>query len=204
VDVDCGAAIGAPDAELVHGGHNFLMHMRWIETRATMVSLLSLFALTACSHVGSERNESLIGAWSGSVQFTTGAFAATKDLEFMYVFNAGGTMTESSNYDGAPPVPPAYGVWRKTGERTYEAKYTYFWTKPPSSFDDISKGGGWGPGGRGILTQAITVSVDGDSFDSKISYEVFDQAGKPTEKESVASANGTRITFGKGPVGHGK
>ena len=36
-----------------------------------------------------------------------------KDLEFMYVFNVGGTMTASSNYDGAPPVPPAYGVWRR-------------------------------------------------------------------------------------------
>ena len=58
----------------------------------------------------------LFGAWRGSVQFTTGAFAEVKDLDFMYLFNAGGTMLESSNYDGAPPVPPAYGVWRKVGE----------------------------------------------------------------------------------------
>ena len=40
----------------------------------------------------------LAGAWRGKVQFTSGAFAEIKDLEFMYAFNAGGTMTESSNY----------------------------------------------------------------------------------------------------------
>jgi len=56
-------------------------------------------------------------------------------------------MTESSNYDGSPPVPPAYGVWRSAGERRYEAKYTYYWTKPPSTFDEIAKGSGWAPGG---------------------------------------------------------
>ena len=35
--------------------------------------------------------------------------AAMKNLEFMYVFDADGTMTESSNYDSFPPGPPAYG-----------------------------------------------------------------------------------------------
>ena len=47
----------------------------------------------------------------------SGAFAEVKDLEFMYVFNAGGTMIESSNYDGTPPVPSAYGIWKKTGDK---------------------------------------------------------------------------------------
>ncbi len=41
---------------------------------------------------------SLVGAWRGKIQFKTGTFSTIKDLEFMYVFNAGGTMTESSNY----------------------------------------------------------------------------------------------------------
>jgi hypothetical protein len=53
----------------------------------------------------------LPGSWRSKVQFEDGAFASIKDLEFMYVFNAGGTLTESSNYDGAPPVPPAYEIW---------------------------------------------------------------------------------------------
>ena len=72
---------------------------------------------TGCSHVSQEMaaNEALVGAWKSQVRFTSGAFASIQDLEFMYVFNAGGTLTESSNYDGAPPVPPAYGIWRRVG-----------------------------------------------------------------------------------------
>ena len=65
----------------------------------------------------------------------------------MYVFNLGGTMTESSNYDASPPVPPAYGIWRKVGPRQFEAKYEFYVTKPPAAFEEIAKGGGWGPGG---------------------------------------------------------
>jgi hypothetical protein len=61
----------------------------------------------------------LMGEWRAKLQFTSGAFAAVKDLEFMYVFNQGGTMTESSNYDASPPVPPAYGIWRKVGAREF-------------------------------------------------------------------------------------
>ena len=135
------------------------------------------------------------GAWRGKVQFTTGAFATTTNLEFSYVFNEGGTMTESSNYDSAPPVPPAYGVWRKVGVRKYQAKYIYFWTKAPADKRELSKGGGWSPGGHGLLTQQITLSEDGRSFDGTIQYEIFDQAGKPTEKESTANAQATRISF---------
>ena len=59
----------------------------------------------------------LVGEWRAPLQFTSGAFAPIKDLEFMYVFNQGGTMTESSNYDASPPVPPAYGIWRKVGDQ---------------------------------------------------------------------------------------
>src|SRR6476469_1403752 len=72
----------------------------------------------------------LTGEWRAQLQFTTGAFASIKDLEFMYSFNQGGTMTESSNYDAAPPVPPAYGIWRKTGPNEYEAKYEFYRAKP--------------------------------------------------------------------------
>ena len=79
----------------------------------------------------------------------------------MYVFNAGGTMTESSNYDGAPPVPPAYGVWRKVGSRQYELKYAFYVTKAPATFDDIAKGGGWSPAGMGVFTEKITLADDG-------------------------------------------
>lgn len=137
----------------------------------------------------------LQGEWRAQLQFTSGAFATIKDLEFMYVFNQGGTMTESSNYDASPPVPPAYGIWRKVGTRAFEAKYEFYVTKAPTSFDEIAKGGGWGLGGRGVFVERITLSEDGKSFTSKIKYDQFDTAGKPAEGGGAATGKGTRLAF---------
>jgi len=102
--------------------------------RLGLVTLLIACCAAGCSHMRETNECGLVGAWRGKVQFTSGAFAATTNLEFCYVFNEGGTMTESSNYDGAPPVPPAYGVWCKCGDRRFQAKYLYFWTKAPNAF----------------------------------------------------------------------
>jgi hypothetical protein len=137
----------------------------------------------------------LVGAWRAKLQFSSGAFASIKDLEFMYVFNQGGTMTESSNYDASPPVPPAYGVWQKVGTREFEAKYEFYVTKPPAAFDEIAKGGGWGPAGRGVFLERITLSEDGKSFTSRIKYDQFDTAGKPAEGGGEATGKGVKLTF---------
>ena len=137
----------------------------------------------------------LVGQWRASLQFTSGAFAPVKDLEFMYVFSQGGTMTESSNYDASPPVPPAYGIWRKVGGREFEAKYEFYVTKPPATFDEIAKGTGWGPAGRGVFVERITLSDDGKSFTSKIKYDQFDVAGKPAEGGGEATGKGVKLTF---------
>ena len=137
----------------------------------------------------------LVGEWRAQLQFTTGAFASIKDLEFMYVFSQGGTMTESSNYDASPPVPPAYGIWRKVGAREFEAKYEFYVTKAPAAFDEIVKGGGWGPAGRGVFVERISVAEDGKSFTSKIKYDQFDAAGKPAEGGGEATGKGVKLTF---------
>src|SRR5207253_864595 len=115
--------------------------------------------------------------------------------EFMYVFNAGGTMTESSNYDGAPPVPPAYGVWKKSGPRQFEAKYTFYVTKAPGTFEDIAKGGGWSPAGRGDFIEKITLSDDGKSYRSTITYAAFGQTGELVEGGGEGDGEGTRMGF---------
>jgi hypothetical protein len=158
-------------------------------------ALLVLVLSTFCGLNAAEPEPSLVGAWRGGVQFKTGTFAEVKDLEFMYVFNAGGTMTESSNYDGVPPVPPAYGIWRKVGPGKFEAKYAFYWNKPPANFEEIAKGGGWNPGGHGVLIQDITLSRDGRSFKSVLTLEMFDQAGKRVEAKAEATARGTRLDF---------
>ena len=171
------------------------MRKHLMAVKTGFAAAVVILVATGCSQQPVATERGLVGAWRGQVQFTTGAFAHTKDLDFMYAFHAGGTLTESSNYDGAPPVPPAYGVWRKVGERTYRAKYEYYTSKAPASFEEIAKGGGWSPGGYGVLTQEIVLATDGNSFESTLKYEVFDPAGKPVEKESTAAARGTRISF---------
>jgi hypothetical protein len=167
-------------------------------TRRALVVAAALFVLTVGVATGqpTAATDDLAGAWRGKVTFTSGMFASLKDLEYMYSFNAGGTMTESSNYDAVPPVPPAYGVWRRTGPRKYEAKYTWFQSKSVATSADLIKEGGWGPGGYGIIRQTITLSADGNRFSSTIRVEMFDSAGK-TIRDGTASgtAVGERIRF---------
>ena len=140
-------------------------------------------------------NDSLAGAWRAKVQFKSGMLADWKGLEFMYAFNAGGTMTESSNYDGSPPGPPAYGVWRKTGARQFEARYEVFLTKSPKPLEEIAKGGGWLPDGHGVLFEKITLSADGKSFKSVIRWDAFDPAGKAVESGIEGTGEGLRMGF---------
>lgn len=141
------------------------------------------------------RGGTLAGAWRGEVHFASGVLADVKDLEFLYAFNAGGTMTESSNYDSAPPVPPAYGVWRKVGTRAYEAKYVFYQSMAVSTADAIVKAGGWAPDGHGRLTQKIKLSQDGRSFESTLVLELFDKEGKAARGGGEGTASGRRIGF---------
>jgi len=167
-----------------------------MKTKSLLLCAVSL-ALAGCATHQAARtvNAELTGAWRAKVQFSGGAYASIKDLDFLYAFSAGGTMTESSNYDGAPPVPPAYGVWRRVGPQEFEAKYVFYSTKPPAKFEDIAGGGGWLPSGHGVLTERILVTADGQHFKSKIRYEAFDSAGKPAEGGGEAEGMGERIAF---------
>ena len=137
----------------------------------------------------------LVGQWRARLEFRDGDFAAFGDLEFMYVFNAGGTMTESSNYDAAPPVPPAYGIWRRTGPDRFEVKYEFYPTSAPQGLEDITSGGGWRCAGRGVFTETITVAADGDTFASEILFEAFGEAGEPVAGGGVATGRGVRLQF---------
>ena len=176
-------------------------HRPGIRALTIFAGLLAL-ALAGCSGWGTiapgnpaPAVDPLVGAWRSNVRFNDGSFAEIKDLEFLYVFNAGGTMTESSNYDGVPPVPPAYGIWRAAGPNLYEATYTFYTTKPPSRFDDVAHGGGWLPAGYGVLTERISMASDGRSFTSVIVLELFDPAGLPAIGGGHATGRGTRMHF---------
>jgi hypothetical protein len=137
----------------------------------------------------------LVGQWRARLDFADGDFAAVGDLEFMYVFNAGGTLTESSNYDAAPPVPPAYGIWRRIGPDRFEAKYEFYPTSAPGGLDEITSGGGWLVAGRGVFTEVITIAAGGDTFTSTILYEAFAVDGSPVEGGGKATGRGVRLRF---------
>ena len=164
--------------------------------RLVAIAVLSLcLASSRATAQAQQASDDLVGAWRGKVTLTSGVFAALKDLQYMYVFNAGGTMTESSNYDGVPPVPPAYGVWRRTGPRAFEAKYQWFQSKSVSTSAELMKSGGWMPDGHGSIQQTITLSADGKSFTSRITVDLFDKAGKPIAGGGSGTAVGERIKF---------
>lgn len=159
-----------------------------------ITAFLCCFACAQKANQGSD-SSSLVGAWRSSVNFQTGMLASMKGFEFMYVFNSGGTMTESSNYDAAPPVPPAYGIWKPLGSNEYQARYEFFITRTPTQAETAAGSVGWLPGGRGLLIETIRLSGDGNSFTSTIRYEILDQAGKPTAGSGTGEAQATRMTF---------
>ena len=156
--------------------------------------LTAILLTTGCTADRAAPPPALVGTWRSSVQFESGAFASVKNLEFMCVFNAGGTMTESSNYDAAPPVPPAYGVWRQAGPNEFEAKYEFFSTAPTGAAE-FMKGSGWLPAGRGVLTERITLAPDGRTYTSTIRFEALGPQGEPVEGSGVAQVRATRIQF---------
>lgn len=166
--------------------------------RSALFIVLMLFVSAvffSCKEQKDFQTDELVGAWKGRVQFTTGAFAEIKDFEFMYVFNVGGTMTESSNYDGVPPTPPAYGIWKKTNEKQYEARYEFYWNKVPDTFEELTKIGGFPNAGYGVLSEKITLSEDGHSYSSTITLNLFDQTGKQFAINDEATAEVKRMEF---------
>lgn len=128
--------------------------------------------------------------------FRSGPLTGVKDLEFLYAYNAGGTMTESSNYDeAANSSPPAYGIWKQIDPRTFETKYLFYTTKAPGPEDGAPSKSDWWPAGHGVLTETITLSDDGKTYVSKIKLATFDKAGAPVAGTGEGRGEGARIAF---------
>ena len=137
----------------------------------------------------------LVGAWRSKVVFSTGALGGLKDLEFLHSYNAGGTMTESSNYDeAANSSPPAYGVWKQIDARHFQTKYVFYTTKEPAPGDAAPKGD-WYPAGHGVITETITVAENGQTYTSTIKLAIYDKSGAPTTGGGDGTASATRIVF---------
>jgi len=158
--------------------------------------LLALLPAACATTPRTDAPEPLVGAWRSHIQFASGDYAAVHDMEFLYAFNPGetatsGVMTESSNYDAAPPGPPAYGVWLQTGPLHFDAFYVFNTTATPET-PGIQ---GWAPAGRGELTEHITLAPDTNSFTSTLTLQLFDATGKPIEGGGAATGRAQRIGF---------
>ncbi|MFO1401698.1 MAG: hypothetical protein U1F30_10900 [Steroidobacteraceae bacterium] len=158
-----------------------------------------LCACAACAPAAKPAAEgpTLAGAWQSSVQFQSGAFAGVKDLAFMYAYAADGTLLESSNYDAAPPVPPAYGNWRHVSGNQFEAHYAFFTTRQATAAEAAAASGGWLPAGHGELAERITLAADGQSYEATITVALFDAAGKAVEGGGAGTVHAQRMAFTK-------
>ena len=170
--------------------------------RFTLLALSAVLVITGCgkgqpaqTSVAVDRGM-LVGAWRSKIVFRNGPLAEMKDLEFLYAYNAGGTMTESSNYDeAANSSPPAYGVWKQIDRATFETKYVFYTTKAPGPGDGAPNTSDWWPAGHGVLTETITLSDDGQTYTSTIRLATFDRAGAPIAGGGEGTGAGTRIVF---------
>lgn len=164
-----------------------------------MGAVLAVVGLIGSSTIQSQaspklNSSELVGSWRAKVQFLDGPYSSIKDLEFMYLFHSDGTMLESSNYDAAPPVPPAYGIWRPIGEHKFEAKYEFYPTRYPDTSEHLPEGTGWLPGGRGVLVDTISVASDGQTFSSRTHLTMYN-TGDSVVDVSRADGHGSRMKF---------
>jgi hypothetical protein len=168
-----------------------------------LLILATVLSNTGCGRVQPSQTSSsadqgtLVGAWRSKIVFRSGPLAGMKDLEFLYAYNAGGTMTESSNYDeAANSSPPAYGVWKQITPRTFETKYVFFTTKAPGPDDGAPSSADWWPAGHGVLTETITVAEDGQTYSSAIELVTYDRTGSPiAESGGEGTGTATRIVL---------
>jgi len=172
--------------------------------RPTLLLLSAVLIITGCGNgqsaqmsVSADRG-TLVGAWRSKIVFRNGPLAEMKELEFLYAYNAGGTMTESSNYDeAANSSPPAYGVWKQIDPRTFETKYVFYTTKAPGPGDGAPNSSDWWPAGHGVLTERITLADDGQTYASRVTLNTFDTNGTPIAQAGAGEGTGagTRIVF---------
>ena len=164
-------------------------------TARSLLAVLVLSAAAACNGASeSDRPEqSLEGGWRTRVSFGTGPLKG-RPYQFLVTYSAGGGMVASSNFDQSPPVAPAYGSWGRIRERTFKNTYM-FWTTKPASPGDAARG--WTFSGSGVLTEDISLSSNGDTYTSRVSYQLFDAGDQPLAGQTGSgTATGSRIIVG--------
>jgi hypothetical protein len=114
---------------------------------------------------------------------TTGAAGPT--FPALLSFARGGTMTETTGSPAFLPGQrsPGLGVWRKTDAHAYLTHDEAF----------ILFSGGPFAAGMQMISHTITLSKDGNSFESVASSRFFDTAGNPLGPSNCGTSVGVRV-----------
>jgi len=161
---------------------------------AAIVPLIALgtalfLASTSSAVAQSEESASatgLEGTWRIQLtqrNCTTGTPGPT--FPALITFARGGTMTETTASPAFLPGQrsPGHGVWRKSDADAYLTHDEAF----------ILFSGGPFAAGMQIITHAITVSKDGNSFQSVASSQFYDINGSPVGPINCGTAVGSRV-----------
>jgi hypothetical protein len=156
--------------------------------RRAAVVLIAI-SLIACTQAPTP--SPMKGAWESHVAFTGGALRADEESAISLCLQRRRNDDRVIELRRRPPDPPAYGVWKEVSPNRFQLKYIFYVTKPPSRFEELVGGQGWLPNGHGVITEDITLSADGNSWQSKIHWDAFDMDGKPAWAEATERLQGS-------------
>ena len=110
---------------------------------------------------------------------------------FLALFLVAGCRTSVPERDS---VPALVGAWRAKVQFTSgslapveDLEYWFFTTRADE--------GAWVPAGSGVLIEKIALATDGRSYESTLTLELFDAAGKPVEGGGAATVHAQRAGF---------
>ncbi len=133
----------------------------------------------------------IVGAWQVevTVRFDAPDCTTSPPVPFganpfpsLNTFHAGGTVSETGSRSPPSMRSPGHGVWKRTGGRTYDARYTF------QGFD-----------ANGFLAtnmdirSAITLAADGETFNGVSRFRFSDISGNTTP--FCATLDGVRFSL---------
>ncbi len=135
---------------------------------------------------GGSSAPALEGSWNVRISFTTGPNAGSTGIGLMTYARGGGLVNSAPT--AIPPVPltitfsTGHGAWERTGGKEFAQTWV----------SNVYNNGL--QVGFLEVRDAITLNRDGDAFDGRRSFRVFDLAGNPVPgPASCATLHGTRI-----------
>ncbi len=151
-----------------------------------MILTLTIASLTVFGQDQADKSlrvegNSIEGVWKNQITVTdcqSNTVLAT--FPGLLNYHHGGTMSETG---GTNPAlrSPGYGIWTRTGGRTYIGKFTFFTFNPDGTLNGSQK-----------INQNIVISRDGNSLTDHATAEIFDTDGNRLFTV-CATANATRF-----------